>query len=552
MSAPSVLVVGAGPAGLTLACELYRHGVACRLIEASASPHAQSRATDLHPRTLEALERMGALPAFLAQGRWRRWTSIYNEGERIAQVDLGEADTAHPTMLGIAQSDSEALLARHLGSLGGEIERGVALSALAQDAGGVEVTLTRAGGEVERARFAWVIGCDGAHGEVRKQLGLALEGETLPEDFFLADVVFGEGGPPPDAADLFVSQEGFALTLPLPGERLVRIFGDMEAGAQAQEEAACVARLLRRMGSAAPVERVTWSAHFRVHTRMVARYRVGRAFVAGDAAHLHSPVGAHGMNTSLQDAFNLAWKLAWVCRGWSPEALLDSYEAERLPVARRVLSETQVATRAVMARHSLARALMTAMAGLSMSRHSPLRRQLIAQTLELDVGYKPNPWLREHHSPLLQARIAGHAGEEPCLSAHLDFSRGPAPGQYAPDAPLPGLDERLWERLTGPQAALLLFDGAAHTEDGQKNLFNIANLALQRWSDRLQVAIISPHPGWSQAPCPVLRDPDHALHQRYHALTEALYLVRPDGYVGFRSQPAVAAELFDYLERLWP
>jgi hypothetical protein len=349
------------------------------------------------------------------------------------------------------------------------------------------------------------------------------------------------------------------MYLPLPGERLVRIFGDMNeqigVGENGEVDAeACLGILTRRTGRPVPrIERIGWSALFRIHSRMVDRYRVGRAFVAGDAAHLHSPVGAHGMNTSVQDAFNLGWKLAWVCKGWSPASLLDSYEEERRPIACRVLTETNLSTRMLMVRNGLMRACMGAMVRASMGGLSPMRQQLIAQALELDIDYKPNHWLREHHSSILQARLTDDPDSEmPCVGKHMDFNRGPAPGHHAPDMELPALGSRLWTQMARPKATLLLFDGDADTTQGNENLRDIASRALERWSDRLQVAIVSPRADWPAAPAPVWHDPELLLHRRYAALTEALYFLRPDGYVGFRSQPASAPHLFAYLQELWP
>ncbi len=548
-----VLVVGAGPCGLVLAAELFRHGVPCRLIEASATPHEQSRATDLHPRTLEAMEQMGVLSTFMARGSDRARLAVHSGGRQLAEVDIRDADTSHPTMLGIAQSDSEEILAEHLVAVGGRVERGVSLVGLRQDGEGVEVELRGAEGAVEVARFGWVVGCDGAHSAVRGALGLRLEGSTFEESFFLVDVHFAEDGVDPRSCDVYLSSDGMVMFLPLPGDRVVRIFGDYE-GDEVVDEAACLSILTRRTGlKLPPIKKIGWSALFRVHSRMVDRYRVGRVFVAGDAAHLHSPVGAHGMNTSVQDAFNLAWKLAWVCRGWSPQSLLDSYEAERLPVARRVLLETNLNTQMMLVRNGLMRRVMGAMTGLAMDWLTPMRRQLIAQTLELNVAYKPNPWLREHHISMLRAQlVVDPDNEDPCVGKYLEFNRGPGPGERAPDVALPSLGLRLFEALTQPAAAaLLLFDGVADTLSGDENLRQIARVVQDRWPERLQVAIISPRADWPDAPATLWHDPDMAVHRRFGASGECLYLLRPDGYIGFRSQPASLEPLMDYLQALW-
>ncbi|TMR92757.1 FAD-dependent monooxygenase [Nonomuraea basaltis] len=322
-----ILIVGAGPSGLTLANVLAAYGVPFRIVDAKPGPVGQSRAAIVHVRTLELLDRLGLGDRARRRGLPITHAELYENGRRAAEVPLAGRDGG-PVALG--QDDTERLLVEGLEERGHAVEW--------------NTTLTTFGG----AR--WVVGADGASSRVRRALGIGFAGRTYEQTGLLADVHV-DAGLPPGRLRLNLTRGGFVGMLPL-GQDRYRLFGalppDMAEpspdGAVSHDPYAAVSleRLQRwfetffavrtRLNSA------DWTALFRVHSRMAEQFRAGDTFLVGDAAHIHSPAGGQGMNLGIGDAFNLGWKLAMVARGEAGERLLDSYEAERMPVARKVLN----------------------------------------------------------------------------------------------------------------------------------------------------------------------------------------------------------------------
>jgi 2-polyprenyl-6-methoxyphenol hydroxylase-like FAD-dependent oxidoreductase len=330
MSKTTVLIAGAGPTGLTLALDLARRGIAFRLIEAAKTPFQGSRGKGIQPRTLEIFDALGVIDAILAAGAPYPKFQTHLGAFSLRAGSLGSLRPAtesvpYPNLWMVPQARTEGILRERLGVLGGQVEFGKALAAFTQNASGVEATLST--GELVRADF--LAGCDGGHSVVRKALGLRLEGETLDERPMLVADVEIEGL---DRRDwhLWPFAKGGAIGLcPLPNTALFQFTSSAKTAAPGIEAA-----VLKATGHL--VQRVAWSSIYQPAARMVRCYRVGRVFLAGDAAHVHPPTGGQGLNTGVQDAYNLGWKLAHVASG-GPDSLLDTYEAERLPIAAAVL-----------------------------------------------------------------------------------------------------------------------------------------------------------------------------------------------------------------------
>src|SRR5215469_11623047 len=356
-----VLVVGAGPVGLTMVAELARHGARCRIVDRLAEPLPFCRAIGVTPRTLEVWDDMGVAREMIDAGLWLTGLRSIIHGRPPA-----DAHSYYPGLpygqLGLPQYETERLLARHLGRFGIDVERGTALSGLTPEEDGVAVRLTRGDGASETARFRYVIGCDGAHSAVRRALGIAFEGDAFPMSFMLGDVHIAwdlprgmalralrlvEGGAP----DMFI-----AIPLPEPGRYRVSMLAPdalapaqgTDHGLQSEAPGPALPDLQAVADDLLPdrprLSDLRWSSIFRISMRLAASYRRGRVFIAGDAAHIHPPTGGQGMNTGIQDAYNLAWKLALVLEGAAPESLLDSYEAERRPVGAAVVARTRAAS----------------------------------------------------------------------------------------------------------------------------------------------------------------------------------------------------------------
>ncbi len=326
----SILIAGAGPTGLTLALDLARRGISFRLIEAATRPFEGSRGKGLQPRTLEAFDDLGVIDAILAAGAPYPKFQAHLGPFSLRAGSLGESkrptgSVPYPNIWMVPQARTEAILRERLRVLGGQAEFGKALAAFTQDAHGVEATLST--GEMVRADF--LVGCDGGHSTVRKALGVRLVGQAIDEQpMLVADLEIQ--GLNRHSWHIWPFAKGGPIGLcPLPKTSLFQ-FTSKAKTAEGGIEA-----LVHRV-TGCRVERVAWKSIYQPSVRMVDRYRAGRVFLAGDAAHVHPPTGGQGLNTGVQDAYNLGWKLAHVARG-GPDSLLDTYQAERLPIAAAVL-----------------------------------------------------------------------------------------------------------------------------------------------------------------------------------------------------------------------
>lgn len=351
-----MLIVGAGPTGLTMALELALHNVSFRIIEKSATPSGKSRALVIHPRSLELLSRHGLAETLVQQSTIGTGSRVYVNKKQIMEFDFGDLgfeNTAFPAPIWISQADTESTLAAHLESkYGVTIERAAVASEINQDDSGVDVVITKDGGS-ERVRFGYVIGCDGAHSAVRRAAGLSFEGAPYPQDFILCDARLKwdqakEGAKP---LTTFLGATGILVLFPMKQDtvRLVasrppHILKGREPGAD--PTLGDFQDIVDQMvPGEAELHDPVWLASFRLHHRGVDSYRKKRLFVAGDAAHIHSPAGGQGMNTGIQDAVNLGWKLAHVVsrerQGQSVrEDWLDSYDEERRRVGMHLLQGT--------------------------------------------------------------------------------------------------------------------------------------------------------------------------------------------------------------------
>ncbi|MFI6642150.1 FAD-dependent monooxygenase [Streptomyces sp. NPDC050504] len=339
-----VLVVGAGPTGLVLAIDLARRGVRALLVEKADALFPGSRGKGLQPRTLEVLDDLGVLPAFLAAGsdypRMLGWEGAERQGawDMLERSEPTEQVPYANTLL-IGQSRTQELLYGRLRELGGDVVFGAELTGFAQDRGGVDARF--ADGTAVRARY--LVAADGGRSTVRGALGIPMTGERIdPHPMLVADLVLAPGTVVdrdfwhvwPKAAD------GGVALCPLPGTetfQLIASYADQDAAVDTAPDAVRALLAARTPLAASDVTEVVWASGFRANAAMADRFREGRVLLAGDAAHVHSPAGGQGLNTSVQDAYNLGWKLGAVLRHGAPDALLDSYEAERLPVAADVL-----------------------------------------------------------------------------------------------------------------------------------------------------------------------------------------------------------------------
>ncbi|MGP3964286.1 FAD-dependent monooxygenase [Nonomuraea sp. 3N208] len=341
-----ILIAGAGPSGLVLANVLAGHGIPFRIVDRKPGPVRESRAAIVHVRTLELLALLGLRERAMAQGVPVLAAEVYERGRKAAELPLAAGPAAAP--LALSQDRTERLLVEGLAERGRAVEWNTEL--LSWD--GAAAVLRGPDGAEERMAARWLVGADGASSRVRHALGLGFAGKTYQQTGLLADVTT-DTSPPPGILRLNLTRGGFMGTLDL-GDGRLRLFGAIPPGMTvASDVSAAVSHEAYARVSLAEIQRfqdlfvvgakvtgIEWTALFRVHSRMAERFRSGNAFLVGDAAHIHSPAGGQGMNLGIGDAVNLGWKLALVAAGRADERLLDSYEAERLPVARTVLRGT--------------------------------------------------------------------------------------------------------------------------------------------------------------------------------------------------------------------
>jgi 2-polyprenyl-6-methoxyphenol hydroxylase-like FAD-dependent oxidoreductase len=472
-----VLIVGAGPTGLVLACELARRGIDHRLVERDPRPFDGSRAKGLQPRTLEVLDDLGLVDRVLAAGRDYPGLRVHRPDGSLHHMRMDERhdprpDVPYPNGWMLPQWRTGELLAQRLAELGGRVEHGVEVTGVARDVDGVTAAL--ADGSAVRARY--LVGADGGRSAVRRALGVGFEGETVGTDRMTVADVRVEGL---DRDHWHIwpgdDQRAFRLGLcPLPSTDRYQLHAPPGAADSVEELVSSVT------GGAVRVLDVGWRSEYRANVRMVDRYRVGRAFLAGDAAHVHPPAGGQGLNTGIQDAYNLGWKLA-AALTTGDDAVLDTYEAERLPVAAAVLG---ISSR-LHARHG---------EGVeeAMRRDDPVLRQL-------GVGYRGGPLAVERR----RAPGAVRAGD-----------RAPdAPGRTADGRPL-----RIFDVLRGPSFTLLALGDPTAVPAG------------------LAARCVVPPSRAADAPADAFVDVDGHAFRAYDvdpgAPGAVLLLVRPDGYLG--------------------
>jgi 2-polyprenyl-6-methoxyphenol hydroxylase-like FAD-dependent oxidoreductase len=386
-----VIVVGAGPTGLMLACELALAGVRCRVLDRRDGQSNLTRAFAVHARTLELLDARGLADELVPRGVPVRRVAPAPG----AVLDMTEFDTAYQMVLIAPQSATERLLEARARRLGVQIDYGAELVGLQQNDAGVDVEI-RTDGVVNTLGAGYVVGCDGAHSAVRRLIGVDFVGKQYETHILLADVQLAT--PPAEAMFARNSNDGVVLCVPFGDGWYRAIAWDLQRERAPLSEPVTAAEMrdafMRIAGTDFGMSDPRWSSRFLSERRQARHYRSGRVFLAGDAAHVHSPLGGQGMNTGIGDAMNLGWKLAGVVHGWAPQALLDSYEGERHPVGALVLTMTDTFNR-MMVGHSRVRRALTRLAITAVLRSGRARRAIGGRLSGLGIAY---PRQRGQHS----------------------------------------------------------------------------------------------------------------------------------------------------------
>ena len=498
MAGTTVLIAGAGPTGLTLACELARAGVSFGLVEAAPGPRPGSRGKGVQPRTLEVFDDLGIVGRVLANGRMAMpIRSTAPDGKvTLSGTDTvtGRPDIPYPASLITPEWRVEEALRLRLAEFGGAVEFGTALHSFEQSDDDVSAVVVK-DGEAETVTARWLVGCDGGHSAVRKQAGIAFEGETRDAvRMIVADV--GLDGLDRDAWHMWWHEEGLVNLCPLPSTDAFQYQASVAPGQNPDLGLANLQEILDRRSGRTDIRlrEPGWSSLWRANIRLAERYRAGRVFLAGDAAHIHSPAGGQGMNTGIQDAHNLGWKLAAVTQGASP-SLLDSYEAERRPVAGDVLALSNARLKKAIERQEIV-----------------IRRD--TGTTQLGVTYRGSALAwddREETAPL-------RAGDRAPDATGLTTAQG---------------EHRLFDLIHGGHFTLLNFG---------------AKPALEAATPGLRTFHVVDRPTGADE----IADTGGQLTDAYGAAEHTLVLIRPDGYVGLISDAGKFSAVSDYLAAIGP
>ncbi|WP_336082691.1 FAD-dependent monooxygenase [Nocardia sp. SSK8] len=526
-----VLIVGAGPVGSAAAAELVRRGVRCRIVDALVSPPRYAKAVGIQPRTLELFEAMGVLREILDASIQLRGQLVYVNGVAAERIELRLPPEVPFGFVGLPQYETERILWEHLAARDTRVERGIALVGFTQDEDSVHAVLAGPDGQ-HTIRTRYLVGCDGAHSTVRKTLGLSFEGAAFEEQYMLGDIELDWSQPRGYAVRAMHHTDGATddvlVCVPLPGRHRYRVSmrvppeletsvatgGDrVEHGfgtGPAPDLAAIQAVIDRLAPEPATASHLRWSSVFRISHRIVDTYARGRVFVAGDAAHIHPPTGAQGMNTGIQDAHNLAWKLALAVAEAASPTLLASYDAERRPVGEDVVGRT----------------VRDAREGIGAGETDP--EYVLLREAQLLIDYRDSPIVPATDAP------------------------APAPGALAPDAT--GLTRdavtaplRLLPLLAGPDHTVLWYVEGACEGTELDTIERHVELIRTLTEGRMDTYLVAA-PGTTVGPTalPIVSDTDGEFARQYQARPGAVFVVRPDGYLGYTACPPSTAGLTGY------
>lgn len=500
-----VLIIGAGPTGLVLALWLTHLGVRVRIVDKTSEPGTTSRALAVQARTLEFYSQIGLAEEVVKRGRKVTAANLWVEGKKAAHAVIGEFGAGVSPFsfaLVFPQDDHERLLIERLATLGVNVERQAELLDFEEVNDGVRARLKLKDGSFETCQAVYIAGCDGAHSVVRKQLNIGFPGGTYSHLFYVADVE-ASGAVMNGELHAGLEKTEFMIVFPLVVEGRVRLVGTMRDESEDRREKLTwddvSKRVIEWMGL--DVKRVNWFSTYRVHHRVADSFRKGRAFLMGDAAHVHSPVGGQGMNTGIGDAINLAWKLAAVLRGRASASLLDTYELERIAFARRLVATTDRAFTVVTSSGALARFVRMKIVPRMMPflfKLKAMRRLMFRTVSQTEINYR------------------GSA-----------LSQGRAGRVY-------GGDRLPWMKIQSNAADKDNFAPLASL-DWQVHIYGDAVPDVKKACDarKIPLFVFPWYPEMAKA----------GLHRH------AIYLIRPDGYIGVIDPRGFAKSITEYLDK---
>lgn len=530
-SEPIVLIVGAGPTGLMMACQLAMRHIPFRIIDRNSGPTDKSKALVVQARTLEIFEQMGLATEALKQGQVASGINFIIQGHWVQHINLsgiGEGKSPYPYMYILEQSKTERLLLDYLQQYHMEVEWNTELHHLEQTGDHVQARLHYKDVSEEEIKVKWLVGADGSRSQVRQQLQIDFVGGTYEHTFLVADTQVDWNF---NHQELFLclSDKTLAAFFPMAGNRRYRLVSFLPDNLEkSTPDFNIIARNLeKQLGIPLKFSQTRWYSTYRLHHRYAQKFSQGRCFLAGDAAHIHSPAGGQGMNTGLQDAYNLAWKLALVIHEAADTSLLQTYQNERLPVAKKLVASTDRLFSFMVSKNSVIKFARLHLLPILLKKvfgANSFRAEIFKRVSQIGIRYQKSMLS-------VAAATANHFPEH-----------APKPGERVPYLFIYSADHEkkisLYSLLRHTYFTLLIFKstfGADRAEELQEEL---AEHLQAYMPEVVKTIIIYPHPD------------NHEAYAFFGINEDAFYLIRPDNYIAYRAQPAVADSLMTYLQEV--
>lgn len=520
-----VLVVGAGPVGLFCANELIRHGLNCRIVDKKSGLSVKSKALGIHIRTLDVFADCGFLDEVLAQGHQVKGVIFKSKGKELIHASFEDIEASRHYLIDLPQNKTETILYQELQKKGLDVEWNTELADFSQAEEKIKAIVKKADEKTETIEADWLIACDGAHSTIRKQTKADFKGAEYNKNWWLADL-FIDWDVPGDYMAIYVSEKGPLACFPMGNKRYRLVMTAPEGATKDPSMEDMKKAFEERCSDKAKLSDPIWLSQFFIHHRQIEQYRHNRIFFAGDAAHIHSPMGGQGLNTGIQDIYNLVWKLALVQKKQANPKLLDSYQIERHPVGENVLKKTDVMTRMILLKNSFAVSLRNYIAKMLLS-FKPVKRIFMKDMAELTISYAKSPIVTEN-------------GRISTIKA----------GTYCPELlfiePATRASISSFDILKGTKHHLLLFSGLNQKPEP---LIELATKLTHRYPEVLTTHLILSQPGDEKGwPGPIWHDEGQKVHKKLALNDPALIFIRPDKYVGLIQNPVKEKELFNYLE----
>lgn len=524
-----VLIVGAGPVGLFCANEVSRHGLNCRIIDKKRDLSDKSKALAIHIRSLDLMEDCGFIDEILIQGQRINGALFRSEGEQLADLTFEEVEASRHYFIDLPQDKTERILHQGLLNKGLAVEWQTELTGIEQRADGATALLTHSDGHQEEVQSSWIIACDGSHSTLRELVKAQFIGDVYPQTWWLADLLI-EWGFPNDKIVLFASQRGPMACFPIGEKRYRLVMAAEEKISHKEPTLDDIERVFKaRTREKATLSDPLWISQFGIAHRQIDKYRYNRIFFAGDAAHVHSPMGGQGLNTGMQDIYNLVWKLALVQNGMAKDEILESYHLERHPIGEQVLKKTGLITQLMLFRNPFLIYLRNKFAEFITS-FKAIRHYVTKDLAELSISYAKSPIVKK-------------------LGQSTRFKIG----EFPPPFSLTNLHTKeimaLQDITRGTFHHLFLF--ASKNNTNTTDLLKTANLMNERFHNLMKTHLIMPKENDIVGSNSIFFDSDQSVYQHFKINEGIALLIRPDKYIGLTQSPINEEELIHYIEEIY-